>query len=305
MKIKIDSYSFTEEDRNGKLTVVFDCGLADTDESLDVLKNLQLLLFELELASDEAPKEAIPKEVVEQNRYAVRMTSDHSVIGDLQYYLVVAQEACIPGSEVYDAKAGKVVYTCPKDGPRPPTVADQLAQVAAIVTTNTKPPASNAAPLKRKAYKVGERYDGVEIVKVKLWRPKGVGFLYLKDEVIIKYDLATSNEIERKVPESEGTGVYDPKDVDIVPTSRCTGALAPDVDPPVDTPSNEAPPEWMAEVMGPKSVREVVETALKHMTREELDKWAIRYQHEIPALAKVTGHIGDRIKRVLSIGGTV
>ena len=158
------------------------------------------------------------------------------------------------------------------------------------------------APTDGADFKVGGRYDGIEIVKVQTSKAQGFGVLTLNDGQKVQYDLATGHEIARKnkPPEPEGTTAMD---IDIVATTRNGGAGAPKSDPPMvdqHTPEGQTP-DWMVPIIEAESLKEAVSAALKRIEIGDFVDWAVSNRLKIPAFKRIqAGRFRARIERQIA-----
>ena len=181
----------------------------------------------------------------------------------------------------------------PKPGLDP---ADALAEYDA----QSAEPEGGQAPFE--GYSKGGRYDGVEIVRVQRSRAKGFGVLTLVDGMGVKYDLETGHTIETKnkppLPDGRST-----MDIQQEPTSRQSGVMAPDTDPPASdshgTPLEEVP-AWLAPVVEAKTLKAAVEAAVRRIDPSTLPDWAVSMREKVPAFGRVAEEkLKARVERQL------
>ena len=163
-----------------------------------------------------------------------------------------------------------------------------------------KPPATEVQ--EGAHYVKGQRYDGVEIVRVQTSKSQGFGVLTLVDGKKVKFDLATGHTLGVKggPPAPEGTG---PQDVEVVPTTRQGGPGAPAEDEPMadsNTPEGETP-EWMQPIVDAKTAKEALVAASKHIENGDLVEWAVSMREKVPAFSKVPAKtFRRRIERTMA-----
>lgn len=176
---------------------------------------------------------------------------------------------------------------------------------AAALAAYDEADATEAAPEVQQSahYVKGGRYDGVEIVKVQTSKAQGFGVLTLVDGKKVKYDLASGHTIAVKggapLPEGVKAG-----DLEMAPTTRQDGPLAPAEDQPVEdsigTPEGETP-EWLAPVLEAKSVKAALVAASGQIEGDDLVEWAISMREKVPAFAKVNAKtFRKRVERAIA-----
>lgn len=164
------------------------------------------------------------------------------------------------------------------------SAATKLSEVAEI---NNTPALKVVAP--RKLYKKGSVYDGVKVLKAQRNPAEGFTVLTLVDGTLVQLKTSTNAEIGRKnsPPAPEGA---DTKNVEVIPTTRQTGLLAPAEDKELaDT--NGTPvaktPVWLANVIAAKTINDAVTIARKRIPDDGLVEWAQSVYSQVPTFTKI------------------